>query len=75
MIIIAVSIEISMYFTNYKCMVLLVLSMFKCLKPKISIIWLKTLNGCDNMTSAQRVRSGLSAKKADLNLAVDDVMH
>ncbi len=46
--------------------------MFKCLKPKISIIWLKTLNGCDNMTSAQRP-IWLRAKKADLNLAVDDV--
>ncbi len=37
---------------------------FKCLKPKISIIWLKILNACDNMTSAQSVRSGSVPAKA-----------
>ena len=60
-IIIAVSTDISIYFTNCKCMFLLVL-VFKCLKPKTSIICLKILNMCYNMTSAQhhsKLESGL----------------
>ncbi len=54
------------------------LCVFKCLKPKISVIWLKTLNICDNMTNAQRGPMWLSASqstKADLNSAVDDMTH
>ncbi len=60
---IAISIEIRMYFTNMYGFAS-TYAVFKCMKPKISIIWLKTLNGCDNMTSAQRVWSGSAPAKA-----------
>ena len=44
-IIIASSFDISVYFTNSKCIVFLVLI---CLKPKINIMWLKTQKSCDD---------------------------
>ncbi len=48
--------------------------MFKCLKPKISIIWLKTPNGCDNMTSAQRIWFGSVPAEAWKQIWIQQLM-
>lgn len=57
-IIIASSFDISVYFTNSKCIVFLVLI---CLKPKINIMWLKTLKSSDD--SSERACLWLSASQ------------
>lgn len=58
--IVCVFIDISIYFTNYKCIFLLV---FKWMKPKMNVIWLNEIVVI------------YKKRKADLNLVVDHMTH
>ena len=49
------------------------LYVFKCLKPKINIMWLKTLNSCD-MTSVELIRLWLSASHSAMLAQHRDVL-